>query len=140
MRFLKNRPSGKIAFFKSNTKVKIESFYESSQKFFWEMDEKEKTILKQETNEGLQRLAILSQSDIIDLIVVDEILGCIQNNLIKEQDLIKILKNKKPNIEIAISGRYASFALEQVADLISEVKPIKHYFEQGQIAREGIDY
>ncbi len=104
------------------------------------MDEKEKTILKQETNEGLQRLAILSQSDIIDLIVVDEILGCIQNNLIKEQDLIKILKNKKPNIEIAISGRYASFALEQVADLISEVKPIKHYFEQGQIAREGIDY
>lgn len=134
LRFLKNRPSGEIAFFKNNTKVKIESFYESSQKFFWEMEEKEKAILKQETNEGLQRLAILSQSDSIDLIVVDEILGCIQNNL------IKILKNKKPNIEIAISGRYASFALEQVADLISEVKPIKHYFEQGQIAREGIDY
>lgn len=140
LRFLKNRPSGEIAFFKSNNKVNLESFYESSQKFFWEMNEQEKVILKQETNEGLQRLAILSQSDNIDLIVVDEILGCIQNNLIKEQDLIKILKNKKPNIEIAISGRYASFALEQVADLISEVKPIKHYFDQGQIAREGIDY
>lgn len=140
LRFLKNRPSGEIDFFKNNSKVKIESFYESSQKFFWEMDDKEKTILKQETNEGLKRLVILSQSDNVDLIVVDEILGCIQNNLIKEQDLIKILKNKKSNIEIAISGRYASFALEQVVDLISEVKPIKHYFQQGQIAREGIDY
>ncbi|WDA54703.1 MULTISPECIES: cob(I)yrinic acid a,c-diamide adenosyltransferase [unclassified Spiroplasma] len=140
LRFLKNRPSGEINFLKQNTKLKIESFYESSQKFFWEMDEEEKNKLKQETNYGLTRLKLLSQSDNTDLIVVDEILGCIQNNLIKEQDLIEILKNKKRHIEIALSGRYASFALEQCANLISEVKSIKHYFEQGQIAREGIDY
>ncbi|WP_342267161.1 cob(I)yrinic acid a,c-diamide adenosyltransferase [Spiroplasma endosymbiont of Villa modesta] len=129
-----------LRFLKQNTKLKIESFYESSQKFFWEMDEEEKNKLKQETNYGLTRLKLLSQSDNTDLIVVDEILGCIQNNLIKEQDLIEILKNKKSHIEIALSGRYASFALEQCANLISEVKSIKHYFEKGQIAREGIDY
>jgi len=140
LRFLKNRPSGEIDFLKTHTKITIESFYESSQKFFWEMDEGEKAILKAETNEGLMRLATLSQDDTVDLIVVDEILGCIQNNLIKEQDLIKILKNKKPQIEIALSGRYASFALEQTVDLISEVKAIKHYFDTGQIARKGIDY
>lgn len=140
LRFLKNRPSGEIDFLKQNTKLNIECFYESSQKFFWEMNEQEKNKLKEETNYGLVRLQLLSQSDTIDVIVVDEILGCIQNNLIKEQALIEILKNKKLHIEIAISGRYASFALEQCADLISEVRSIKHYFEQGQIAREGIDY
>lgn len=140
LRFLKNRPAGEIDFLKQNTKIKVESFYQFSQKFFWEMNEQEKKILKTETNYGFVRLQLLSQSDIVDVIVVDEILGCIQNNLIKEQDLIAILKNKKPHIEIALSGRYASFALEQCADLISEVKSIKHYFDQGQIAREGIDY
>lgn len=140
LRFLKNRPSGEINFLQATNNVKIESFYKSSQKFYWEMNENEKNTLKIETNMGLARLAVLSQSDDIDLIVVDEILGCIQNNLINEQDLIMILKNKKPHLEIALSGRYASFALEQCADLISEVKPIKHYFALGQIAREGIDY
>lgn len=139
LRFLKNRPSGEINFLKQNPKLQIESFYEFSQKFFWEMNEQEKHKLKEETNYGLARLKILSQSANIDVIIVDEILGCIQNNLIKEQDLIAILKNKKVHVEIALSGRYASFALEQCADLISEVKSVKHYFEQGQIAREGID-
>lgn len=56
--------------------------------------------LKQETNYGLTRLKLLSQSDNTDLIVVDEILGCIQNNLIKEQDLIEILKNKKDILKL----------------------------------------
>lgn len=140
LRFLKNRPSGEIDFLEKSGEITIKSFYQSSDKFFWEMNEQEKLILKEETNQGLQYLKMLSQSDKVDLIVVDEILGCIQNNLIKEQDLINILKNKKANIEIALSGRYASFALEQIADLISEINPKKHYFDLGQIARKGIDY
>ncbi|WP_425381020.1 cob(I)yrinic acid a,c-diamide adenosyltransferase [Spiroplasma endosymbiont of Polydrusus pterygomalis] len=140
LRFLKNYPSGEINFLKQNTKLQIESFYGFSQKFFWEMNELEKNKLKEETNYGLTRLKILSQSDNIDVIIVDEILGCIQNNLIQEQELITILKNKKLHVEIALSGRYSSFTLEQYADLISEVRSVKHYFEQGQIAREGIDY
>lgn len=140
LRFLKNRSSGEINFLSKFDNITIRSFYNSSKKFFWEMNNQEKQILKSETNQGLQYLENLSQNDNIDLIVVDEILGCIQNNLIEEQELIRILKNKKPNIEIALSGRYASFALEQVADLISEVSAKKHYFNSGQIARKGIDY
>lgn len=104
------------------------------------MNDEEKTKLKTETNEGLKYLKEQTQNNNFDLIVVDEILGCIQNDLIKEQELIAILKAKKTNIEIAMSGRYASFALEQVADLISEVKNEKHYFDLGEIARKGIDY
>lgn len=140
LRFLKNRPSGEIDFLNKVGELTIKSFYQSSTKFFWEMNEAEKELLKIETNQGLQYLKELTQSDDVDLIVVDEILGCIQNNLISEKELIAILKHKKPNIEIALSGRYASFALEQVADLISEVSAKKHYFELGQNARKGIDY
>ncbi|MDQ7982827.1 MAG: cob(I)yrinic acid a,c-diamide adenosyltransferase [Spiroplasma sp.] len=140
LRFLKNRPSGEIDFLQQTGRLVIKSFYQTSQKFFWEMNEQEKNTLKLETNQGLKYLEQLSQNDNVDLIVVDEILGCIQNNLIKEQDLITILKAKKPKIEIALSGRYASFALEQVADLVSEVNNKKHYFEKGQAARKGIDY
>lgn len=140
LRFLKNRPSGEIDFLEKFAEITIKSFYQSSEKFFWEMNDQEKEKLKAETNQGLAYLKKLSQSNDVDLIVVDEILGCIQNNLINEQELITILKNKNPNIEIALSGRYASYALENIADLISEVHAKKHYFNNGQIARKGIDY
>lgn len=140
LRFLKNQPSGEIDFLQKTQQITIKNFYQSSTKFFWEMNEQEKNILKKETCQGLEYLKKISQNDDVDLIVVDEILGCIQNNLIEEKELISILKNKKPNIEIALSGRYASLALEQIADLISEINAKKHYFDSGQIARKGIDY
>lgn len=140
LRFLKNRPSGEIDFLAKYQELTIKNFYQSSEKFFWEMNDQEKATLKIETNQGLQYLKALSQSDNVDLIVVDEILGCIQNDLLSEHDLIKILKTKKANIEIALSGRYASLALEDIADLISEIQAKKHYFNNGQIARKGIDY
>lgn len=140
LRFLKNRPSGEIDFLKATGKLEIKSFYQSSQKFFWEMNNKEKDQLKIETNQGLQYLKSLTQRDDIDLIVVDEILGCIQNGLIAEKELIAILTTRKPTIEIALSGRYVPPNLEQIADLVSEINNKKHYFETGQIARKGIDY
>lgn len=140
LRFLKNRPSGEIDFLATTGKLEIKSFYHSSQKFFWEMNDEEKTNLKLETEQGLQYLKTLTQRDDIDLIVVDEILGCIENNLIIEQELITILTTRKPTIEVALSGRYLSANLEQIADLVSEINNKKHYFETGQIARKGIDY
>lgn len=140
LRFLKNRPSGEIDFLKQTGKLEIKSFYQSSQKFFWEMNDKEKVELKTETKQGLEYLRKLTQQDNVDLIVIDEILGCIQNGLIEEQELIAILIARKSTIEIAISGRYVSANLEQIADLVSEINNKKHYFEKGQIARKGIDY
>lgn len=140
LRFLKNRPSGEIDFLEATGKLEIKSFYQSSQKFFWEMNDEEKNNLKIETQQGLQYLKNLTQRSDVDLIVVDEILGCIQNGLIKEQDLIEILVTRKATIEVALSGRYLSPSLEAVADLVSEINNKKHYFETGQIARKGIDY
>jgi len=104
------------------------------------MNDEEKNNLKIETQQGLQYLKNLTQRSDVDLIVVDEILGCIQNGLIKEQDLIEILVTRKATIEVALSGRYLSPSLEAVADLVSEINNKKHYFETGQIARKGIDY
>lgn len=140
LRFLKNRPSGEIDFLEATGRLEIKSFYQSSQKFFWEMNDQEKAKLKSETEAGLQYLKVLTQRDNVDLIVIDEILGCIENNLINEQELIAILIARKPTIEVALSGRYLSANLEQIADLVSEINNKKHYFETGQSARKGIDY
>lgn len=92
LRFLKNQPSGEIDFLQKTWQITIKNFYQFSTKFFWEMNDQEKNILKKETQRGLEYLKKVSQSNDVDLIVVDEILGCIQNNLIEEKELISILK------------------------------------------------
>jgi cob(I)alamin adenosyltransferase len=104
------------------------------------MNDQEKSRLQDEINEGVSKFQEITQKDEVDLIVVDEILGCIHNKQLSEEVLINILKNKKPHIAIALSGHNLSDKLKEVADLVSQVKLQKHYFYKGGKARQGIEY
>ena len=48
--------------------------------------------------------------------------------------------NKPENLEIVLTGRYAHPELKAMAHLVTEMKPIKHYFDTGVMARQGIEY
>src|SRR3954447_2719305 len=104
------------------------------------MNEQEKSNLQKEIDEGIDKFREITQREDVDLIVVDEILGCIHNKQLSEEVLIDILKNKKPHIEIALSGHNLSDKLKSVADLVSQIKLQKHYFYKGGKARQGIEY
>ena len=151
LRFLKNRPTGELKFFEQIIKtepyikkLEIYDFYRSSDKFTWEMNEAEKEILQNEINQGFAKFREITQRDDVDLIVVDEVLDCIYNKYllkeIPEEVLIDILKNKKTQIEVALSGHNMSDKLKKVVDVISWVNLEKHYFYKGVNARKGIEY
>lgn len=148
LRFLKNRESGEILFFEKNTNLKIENFYHFSQQFIWDMNkQEEREILinkfKEETRKGFERLKNLLKDENVDLIIVDEILGCIENQFINEDEIVEALQGKKEHIEVILSGREPKKGmskLENIADLISEVSLKKHYFEKKVCARKGIEY
>ena len=59
--------------------------------------------------------------------------------LIRVQDLLGLIINKPYNLELVITGRYASSRVIENADLVTEMKPVKHYFEKGVLARVGIE-
>jgi len=75
-----------------------------------------------------------------DIIILDELTIAIYFNLLNEKEVIEMLKNKKENVEIVITGRKATDKLIEVADLVTEMKEIKHYYKKGITAREGIEY
>jgi cob(I)alamin adenosyltransferase len=108
------------------------------------MDEAEKKVLQNEISEGFDKFREITQRDDIDLIVADEVLDCIYNKYllkeIPEKALIDILKNKKPHVDIALSGHNLSDKLKEIVDVISYVKLEKHYFYKGVKARKGIEY
>ena len=74
------------------------------------------------------------------LIILDEINVCIDLSMIKISEIKEVLINRPKNIEIVLTGRRAHPELIAMAHLVTEMKPVKHYFEQGVSARQGIEY
>lgn len=75
-----------------------------------------------------------------DLFVLDEIVFCLSQGLAKLEDVRKLIDKKEPSVEIILTGRGASVELIELSDLVTEMRKIKHPFDKGQRAREGIEY
>lgn len=97
----------------------------------------EKDILK--ANEALRYCAQILKSGEYDLVILDEIVVAIYLKLLNEEAVIKAIKERDPNVEAVLTGRYASDRLIEKADLVTEMKEIKHYYNKGVLSRDGID-
>lgn len=75
-----------------------------------------------------------------EIVVLDEILVAMHFGLLEERDIIFLMQNKPKNVELILTGRGATEAIIQKADLVTKMQKIKHYFDKGIEAREGIEY
>ena len=89
--------------------------------------------------QGFEEIKQIISSEEYDVIILDEVTIAIYYNLIDENELIKLMDNKPKNLELIITGRYASPNLIEKADLVTEMKEIKHYYQKGVLARTGIE-
>jgi cob(I)alamin adenosyltransferase len=90
--------------------------------------------------EALTFVEELVQSDQYDIIVLDELNVAVSLGLIEIDGVLKILENKPARLDIVITGRDAHEKLIEKADLVTEMKEIKHPYQKGILAKKGIDY
>jgi cob(I)alamin adenosyltransferase len=88
---------------------------------------------------GFEEALKAVMSGTYDLVVLDEINYAIYLNMIKLQTVVQLIKNKPANVEIVLTGRNAAKEILENADLVSEIKEIRHYFKKGVLARKGIE-
>lgn len=74
-----------------------------------------------------------------DIVILDEINVAINRGLIDLEDVISMLDSKPPNVELVLTGRYAHSRIIRKADLVTEMKKVKHYMDKGVKARIGIE-
>ncbi len=74
-----------------------------------------------------------------DVVIMEEANVALSFGLLKEEDLFRVIDSRPENVEIVITGRGATPALIEKADLVTEMKPVKHYYEKGVLARKGIE-
>lgn len=75
-----------------------------------------------------------------DLVILDEIFLAAFFKLISVSEVIKLIKNKPKNVELVLTGRQAPKKIIKLADYVTEMKEIKHPYQQGLEARKGIEY
>jgi len=90
--------------------------------------------------EGLLKVANILRSGEYDLVVMDEVNVAISKGLINTEDVISALDNKAENVEVIMTGRYAPEELIERADLVTEMRKVKHYYDKGVKGRKGIEY
>lgn len=88
---------------------------------------------------ALKRVKEVFESNNFDMVILDEVNMAIYMKLIKVEELRKILLNKPVNVEVILTGRYADNRIICIADLVTEMKEIKHYYTKGVKARNGIE-
>ena len=109
-------------------------------KFSFQMTEEEKKQELKENNKKLIEMFQKAKEQEYDLLFLDETLYTIDAGLLSEELLIEELKKKPTKLEVVLTGRNPSENLIQLADYVSEIKKVKHPFEQGISSRKGVEY
>lgn len=75
-----------------------------------------------------------------NMVILDEINVAVDFKLIALEDVIDLIKNKPPALDLILTGRYAAKEIIKLADTVSEIKEIKHHYAAGIKNRAGIEY
>jgi len=75
-----------------------------------------------------------------DIVILDEINVVLNLRMIKTDEVIDLIMNKPKHVELILTGRYAPEQIMSVADLVTEMKEVKHPYTQGVPPRKGIEY
>jgi len=79
------------------------------------------------------------KSGAYDLVILDEINIALYFKLLDVAEVLDLIKSRHPQVELVLTGRYAPPEIIAAADLVTEMKSLKHYYQDGVLAREGIE-
>ncbi len=80
------------------------------------------------------------QSGKYDIVILDEVNYAINLNLITLEEVLNLIKSKPSSLDLILTGNYAKKEIIDLADLVTEMKEIKHPFQEGKKAKKGIDF
>ncbi len=108
--------------------------------FFWTLTHEEKQEAKKEVQSAYKFCLGALKEKQCNILIMDEIMGAIKNGLVSEEQLLELIDNRPKDTELILTGRDVPKEIMDRADLVTEMKEVKHYYSQGVPARKGIEY
>ncbi|MEN6311546.1 MAG: cob(I)yrinic acid a,c-diamide adenosyltransferase [Acidobacteriota bacterium] len=135
--FLKGQPTGEIeALRKLAPLVTLEQF---GRREFIRVTEGVDDEDVERARDGLRKCLEAMLSGEYRIVVMDEVNTAVHLKLLPERDVLDVLEKRPADVELVLTGRYAPAAILDKADLVTEMKDIRHYGDGGLKAREGIE-
>ncbi len=103
-------------------------------------DKKPRQVHEKAAMAGITRAKQLLTAENYDLVILDEICGTVTGNLVPEAAVLELMDAKPAAAHLALTGRGATAAMIARADLVTEMREVKHPFQQGIQAQRGIDF
>jgi len=104
---------------------------------FIDQEPKEEDI--KAAQDGLSEVSKILKTDKYDLVILDEANIAVYFDLFSIEELIEVIEHRNKEIEVVVTGRNARDEIIEKADLVTDMKEIKHYYEKGVKARDGIE-
>lgn len=137
-RFLKTDDSGEVMALKDIPDITVRPC-EKTFGFYARMTEEQKVEAAEYYRQLLETSWMEAEAG-YDMLVLDEIMAACGYGLVQEAWLLEHLRQKREGLEVVLTGRNPSEACIELADYVSEIRKVKHPYDQGTDAREGIEY
>lgn len=89
--------------------------------------------------DALEKAKELLHSGKYDMVIMDEVNVAVHMGLVDVDKVVDVIKGRPPRVELVLTGRYAPQEVLDLADLVTEMRMIKHPYEKGINARDGIE-
>ncbi len=119
-------------------------FYKGGKGFYNAKDLSDKKITKKDhessAKKTYRRALQLARDGQYDLIICDEINNAVHDGLLHKEDLLNLIQQKSPKTSLCLTGRNFPMEISKEIDILSEMKKIKHHFDDQYLANKGIDF
>lgn len=139
VQFFKGRDSGElhtIALLPNITVLRLEKRHG----FFKYMNEAQKREVCEAHTDLLSKACELVRDGTCELLILDEAISAYQHNALDKEKLEAFVQNKPDALELVLTGRNAPKIFIDIADYVTEMRKVKHPYEKGIPAREGIEF
>jgi len=113
-------------------------FHVTGQGFTWKSEDPEKDIALAREAWELAKTIIASGKS--HLVVLDELTYLIRYGMVDEEEILRTIENRPDSMHVVVTGRHASERMMAAADLVTEMRDIKHPFREGVPAQKGFDF
>ena len=132
--FAKGRKYSELKSLNDIENIKVEQF---GQNYFIKGKPTEEDI--NSAMQGFKKIKKILKTGKYDVVILDEANIATFYDLFTAEELIEIIDERAKNVEVIITGRMADQKIIDYADLVTEMREVKHYFQQGITARKGIE-
>jgi len=141
VRLLKDESSSEMAILAKLNRLKVLTASPELTGFCSDLPIAEQQTVMQQARAALTEAARWIEIHDIDLLVVDEVIVAIDLGLVDEEQVLRLFSlARQQGVDLVVTGRNASAELQQAADLVTEMREVKHPFQEGFPARRGFEF